>query len=249
MRNKRNAIIWTRLVGAVVLVLGYLMIANIGLPEGRPLTTLSPQGDKAQSIQNLIIPVFIIAGVVFVLVEVGLVWMVDGSGRTPEDEEGVDEPEQVHGNTRLEIGWTIVPARAARRAGGVQRADDPGDGRRRRPDRHHRHRPAVVVGVPLRPGRRRRGRHHHRQRGRHPGRSRHQLQDPVERRDPQLLDPGARRQDGRRAGPHPRAGHAGQRGRVCSRASAPSTAGSPTASCACRSRRSSRPTTTSGSSG
>ena len=73
-------------------------------------------------------------------------------------------------------------------------------------------------------------------------------QDPVQRRDPLVLDPGAQRQEGRRAGPHPRAGHRRPTSPASSRASAPSTAASPTASCACRSRPSTRPTTTPGSS-
>lgn len=110
MRNKRNSTIATAIGLIVVLGLGYLMVRDIGLPEGRPLTTLSPRGDKSQSIQNLIIPVFAIAGLVFVLVEVGLIWLSTRFRRNPEDAEGVDEPEQVHGNTKLEIGWTIVPA-------------------------------------------------------------------------------------------------------------------------------------------
>jgi cytochrome c oxidase subunit II len=110
VRNKRNATIWTGIALVATLVLGWLMIRDIGLPGGRALTTLSPQGPKAQEIQNLIIPVFIVAGIIFVLVEVGLVWLVTRFKRNKEDRDGVDEPEQVHGNTKLEIGWTIVPA-------------------------------------------------------------------------------------------------------------------------------------------
>lgn len=110
MDNKRKSIIWTAVAAVVVLFFGWLLIVDIGLPGGRPLTTLSPQGEKAQNIQDLIIPVFIIAGVVFVLVEVGLVWLASRFRRRDDEPDGVDEPEQVHGNTRLEIGWTIVPA-------------------------------------------------------------------------------------------------------------------------------------------
>ncbi len=110
MRNKRNSTIATAIGLVVVLGAIYLMVRDIGLPEGRPLTTLSPRGEKSQSIQNLIIPVFAIAGLVFVFVEVGLIWLTARFRRNPEDVEGVDEPEQVHGNTKLEIGWTIVPA-------------------------------------------------------------------------------------------------------------------------------------------
>jgi len=110
VRNKRNSIIITGVSLAVVLVTGWLLVRNIGLRGGRPLTTLSPQGTKSQDIQNLIIPVFIIAGIVFVLVEVGIVWLVTRFRRNSTDRDGVDEPTQLHGNTKLEIGWTIVPA-------------------------------------------------------------------------------------------------------------------------------------------
>jgi cytochrome c oxidase subunit 2 len=108
--NKRKAAIWTGVALVITLVLGYLLIADIGRPGGRPLTTLSPQGDKAQNIQELIIPVFIIAGLVFILVEIGLVWLVRRFRDNGDAEEGVEEPEQVHGNTKLEITWTVVPA-------------------------------------------------------------------------------------------------------------------------------------------
>jgi cytochrome c oxidase subunit 2 len=108
--KKRNAAIWTGIALFITLVLGYLLIADIGLPGGRPLTTLSPRGDKSQNIQNRIIPVFAIAGLVFIFVEIGLVWLVRRFRRADDEVDGVDEPEQVHGNTKLEIGWTVVPA-------------------------------------------------------------------------------------------------------------------------------------------
>lgn len=110
MDNKRKALIWATVSTIVLVFFGWLMVRDIGLPEGRPLTTLSPQGEKAQSIQNLIIPVFAIAGVVFLLVEVGIIWLAFRFRRRNTDIDGVDEPEQVHGNSKLEIGWTVAPA-------------------------------------------------------------------------------------------------------------------------------------------
>ena len=49
---------------------------------------------------------FIVAGVVFVLVQ-GLVIVAVIKFRAKPDSP---EPEQIHGNTRLEVGWTLAPA-------------------------------------------------------------------------------------------------------------------------------------------
>ncbi len=110
VRNKRSATIITGITLAIVLVLGYLMVIDIGKPDGRPLNTLAPAGEKAQEIWNLIVPVFAIAGLAFILVEVGIIWLAARYRERPEDEEGVGEPKQLHGNTKLEIGWTLAPA-------------------------------------------------------------------------------------------------------------------------------------------
>jgi len=74
--------------------------------ENAPQDTLEPKGPVARDIDNLIDPVFIVAGVVFVLVE-GLVLLAMFKFRAKPDSP---EPEQIHGNTRLEVGWTLAPA-------------------------------------------------------------------------------------------------------------------------------------------
>lgn len=71
-----------------------------------PQDTLKPKGPVSRQIDHLINPVFIVAGVVFVLVE-GLVLLVVLKFRAKPDSP---EPEQIHGNTRLEVGWTLAPA-------------------------------------------------------------------------------------------------------------------------------------------
>jgi cytochrome c oxidase subunit 2 len=71
-----------------------------------PQDTLEPKGDVARRIDHLINPVFIVAGIVFVLVE-GLVLVCIFKFRARPDSP---EPEQIHGNTRLEVGWTLAPA-------------------------------------------------------------------------------------------------------------------------------------------
>jgi cytochrome c oxidase subunit 2 len=76
-----------------------------------PLNTFNPFGENAQKIQDLVVPVFVIAGVVFLLVE-GLVLFVALRNRQNVDEWDADTdfPEQSHGNTKLEIFWTAAPA-------------------------------------------------------------------------------------------------------------------------------------------
>lgn len=74
-----------------------------------PQDTLQPQGPVARSIDNLWNGVFIIAVIVFVLVEFGtlaLIWHF----RKRKDDVDDDLPTQTHGNPRLEIAWTVLPA-------------------------------------------------------------------------------------------------------------------------------------------
>jgi len=71
-----------------------------------PQNALDPAGPAAQSIDNLWWLVFWIATAVFVVVEAALLFAVFRFRRR----KGVDHAvEQVHGNTRLEIIWTIIP--------------------------------------------------------------------------------------------------------------------------------------------
>ena len=102
-----------RWVGLGSLVAMTLFVAGCGAlrdDKGRPLTTLSPKGVQSSRIDNLVSPVFIVAGIVFVLVEGGVLFMVWRFRRRKGDVDGVDEPVQVHGIPRLEWAWTIAPA-------------------------------------------------------------------------------------------------------------------------------------------
>ncbi len=71
--------------------------------------TLQPEGPQARTIHNLIMPIFGIAGIVFVVILGGAVW-VSWKFRAKDDDDFNEFPEQVHGNFRLEIGWTMLPA-------------------------------------------------------------------------------------------------------------------------------------------
>ena len=69
--------------------------------------SLKPAGPYAQEIHDLFVPVFWVAVLVFVIVEGGIVLLlVKFRHRKGRDRM----PPQIHGNTRLEIGWTILPA-------------------------------------------------------------------------------------------------------------------------------------------
>ena len=68
---------------------------------------LAPAGPYAQRPHDLILYVFGIAAIVFVLVQ-GLILYTSWRYRRREGDDSM--PEQVHGNTKLEILWTLIPA-------------------------------------------------------------------------------------------------------------------------------------------
>jgi cytochrome c oxidase subunit 2 len=61
----------------------------------------------ASRLFDLYMPVFWVAVVVFVLVEAAIIYVLVRFRRRPEQTE---LPPQTHGNTRLELAWTIAPA-------------------------------------------------------------------------------------------------------------------------------------------
>lgn len=69
--------------------------------------SLKPAGPYAREIKNLFVPVFWVAAAVFFIVEGGIVWLLIRYRHRKGREVS---PPQIHGNTRLEIGWTILPA-------------------------------------------------------------------------------------------------------------------------------------------
>jgi cytochrome c oxidase subunit 2 len=97
-----------RRAGRAALV-GAGLLALAGCASDAPLDTFKPEGPEAQKIQDLAVPVFLVAGVVFVLVLGGILWL---SLKFRDRSHGEDEtePRQTHGVIPLEIGWTIVPA-------------------------------------------------------------------------------------------------------------------------------------------
>ncbi len=104
MTARRPRTSWTR-TGALLAGVAALLLL-VACSDTGPLDTLKPEGPVAQKQYDLLIPVMWIAAFVFVLVE-GLVLFISYRFR---HREGVDAiPKQVHGNKRLEIGWTLIP--------------------------------------------------------------------------------------------------------------------------------------------
>ena len=91
-----------RLIGLV----GLLALLVAGCSGSGPQTALNPEGPIGRTIDELWELVFILATIVFVLVQLALFYtIVRYRARKGDD----SEPVQVHGNTRVEIAWTIIP--------------------------------------------------------------------------------------------------------------------------------------------
>ena len=90
---------------ALVLVLAVPAFAQEGTPP-QP-SALDPAGPNSAAIASLFNVVLVIATVVFVVVE-GLILV--SAFRFRRRARDVSEPIQVHGNTKAEIAWTILPA-------------------------------------------------------------------------------------------------------------------------------------------
>ncbi len=90
------------LVVAASVLAGCTQLADSKLPQ----TTVFPASDYGDMIQNLYVLIFWMAVVVFIGVESFLLYTIFRYRRRREGEL----PSQVHGNTRLEVAWTIIPS-------------------------------------------------------------------------------------------------------------------------------------------
>ena len=97
----RRALRWAPVALSVIA----LVLAGCS-PDQYPQTTLRPKGDFAHLVDHVFRTTFVLATVVFVLVEGALLYAMFRFRARP----GAPEPEQTHGNTTLEIIWTIIPA-------------------------------------------------------------------------------------------------------------------------------------------
>ena len=94
----------TKYAIALLGLLGLILIASC--TPSHPQSTFDAQGPVAQRQLDLFLIIFWVALVIFILVEGALIYAVIRFRRKP----GQGLPAQVHGNTKLEVGWTVVPA-------------------------------------------------------------------------------------------------------------------------------------------
>jgi cytochrome c oxidase subunit 2 len=93
----------SRLVSALSLLTWVLVGCS---PEHYPQTTLLPRGDFARIADDLLDTTVRWALLVFILVEGVLIYAIFRFRGKPGD----PEPHQTHGNTTVEIIWTVIPA-------------------------------------------------------------------------------------------------------------------------------------------
>jgi cytochrome c oxidase subunit 2 len=86
----------------------FLVLFASGCASDAPLDTLDPQGPYSRDIDNLLRPVLLVAALVFLFVELGIVYLAVRFRRRKQDDDEL--PTQTHGNLVLELGWTILPA-------------------------------------------------------------------------------------------------------------------------------------------
>jgi cytochrome c oxidase subunit II len=87
-----------------------LVLAGCIEDESRPLNIFNPEGPEARRIDALHPWVFGIAAVILVLVVGAVLYLCFANKVRLDEYDPEDLPDQIHGNFRLEISWTILPA-------------------------------------------------------------------------------------------------------------------------------------------
>ena len=105
MQSPRRDLGWW-LPRLIIGVAAVALIAGCGAVD-TPQTTLFPRSDNNQVINDLFAPLTWLAIVIFLLVQ-GLLLYSVFRFRVRDSDTSI--PPQVHGNTRLEIAWTLAPS-------------------------------------------------------------------------------------------------------------------------------------------
>ncbi len=104
-KTRTRSVILVSLLVALLLALSLPAVA-LAEPDGPP-SALEPASPVSAAIADLHTIVLIIAAGVFLVVEGLILIAAFRFRRRPQD---AGEPPQIHGNTRLEIAWTVAPA-------------------------------------------------------------------------------------------------------------------------------------------
>ena len=83
-----------------------LLVAGCTGPSNQQ-NSLRPSGEEATQIDNLFVPVTVVATIIGVFITVATIYCAVRFRARPGRD---DRPKQTHGNTALEIGWTLIPA-------------------------------------------------------------------------------------------------------------------------------------------
>jgi len=92
------------LLAAVGLAILAFVVVGCGPDNGQ--NSLRPKGTEAEKIDNLFWPVLVVAFIVGIFIFAAVLYCAIRYRRRA----GNERPRQVHGNTALEIGWTLIPA-------------------------------------------------------------------------------------------------------------------------------------------
>ena len=109
-RRRRRVVIVLLIIGVALLVAACSGVDSTNVARvvdrSNPQSTLDPKGPNAATIDDLYSMVIIVAAVVFLLVQAALLIAIFRF----RARKGKTHPvRQVHGNTRLEMVWTIIP--------------------------------------------------------------------------------------------------------------------------------------------
>jgi cytochrome c oxidase subunit 2 len=100
-RHGGRRLVLAAVVGVVLVLAGCSEVKNNGQ------NSLEPKGPQAQKVYDLFVPILIIAIVIGIAIIAATVYLALKYRYRPGTNEN---PKQIHGNTKLEIGWTILPA-------------------------------------------------------------------------------------------------------------------------------------------
>ena len=91
---------------AVGIPVGLVLAVFLGLPGAAPPASATDSGETINDVYKIVLAA---CSIVFVLIEAALIALIIRYRRQRTAPENAEGP-QVHGNTRIEIIWTVVPA-------------------------------------------------------------------------------------------------------------------------------------------